>query len=355
MEGLKIKWIYRLCLLLLIGLVGIVFYYLKPVYSNIVIGIIKSSIPFLISFIIAYLLHPPVEYIHRKGLKRVYAILLIYVLFFGGLALSLYLLFPIFKQQWNDILSSFPKVLSLYDHLLDKIESKTNRMPIFLHERIDLMISGAELLGMSMVDRTGKWMKLLINNVIFIFVIPFIVFYFLKDFKALSKLFWKCIPSKWRTETKGLAYELNNSFGKYIRGQLLICLILLIMATIFLWIGRMNYSLVLGIFIGITDIIPYFGPIIGAIPALFLAASEGTGMLIRVAIILIVLQFIEGNLLSPIIIGKSIRIHPVIIMFSLLVAGEIAGFTGLLLAVPILVVIISVIRYFSKRKRQLSS
>jgi predicted PurR-regulated permease PerM len=117
----------------------------------------------------------------------------------------------------------------------------------------------------------------------------------------------------------------------------------------------MKYSLVLGIFIGITDIIPYFGPIIGAIPALFLAASEGTGMLIRVAIILIVLQFIEGNILSPIIIGKSIRIHPVIIMFSLLVAGEIAGFTGLLLAVPVLVVIISVIRYFSKRKQQLSS
>lgn len=355
MDGLKLKWIYRLCLILLIGLIGIVFYYLKPVYFHVVIGIIKSTIPFLIGLVIAYLLHPFIEYIHKKGIKRAYAILLIYFLFFGGAALGLYLLFPIFKQQWNDILLSFPKVLALYDSFLSKIEHKTSRMPIFLHNRVDSMINGAEQLGLSLVNRTGDWMKHFINNFISIVIIPFIVFYFLKDYKILAGIFMKCIPTKWRDETRGLAIELDNTFGKYIRGQILVCFLLFIMATIFLWIGRMKYALVLGLIIGITDIIPYFGPIIGALPALFLAASEGTSLLIRVGIILIVLQLIEGNVLSPLIIGKSIHTHPVIIMFTLLVAGEVAGFTGLLLAVPALVVVISVIRYFSKRNQHVSS
>jgi len=355
MDGLKLKWIYRLSLILLIGLVGIVFYYLKPVYLHIVIGIIKSMVPFLIGLIIAYLLHPAVEYIHKKGLRRVFAILLIYLLFFGGFALSLYLLFPVFKQQYNDILKSFPKVLSLYDSFLYKIERKTSRMPIFLHTRIDLMINKAELLGLSLVNRSGEWMKQVVNNFISIFIIPFIVFYFLKDYKLLSDIFLKMIPKKWRNETKGLARELNDTFGKYIRGQILVCFLLFVMATMFLWIGRMKYALVLGVIIGITDIIPYFGPIIGALPTLFLAASEGTSLLIRVGIILIVLQLIEGNLLSPLIIGKSIHTHPVIIMFTLILGGEIAGFMGLIIAVPALVVLISVIRYFKYRKHRLSS
>ncbi|WP_088066990.1 AI-2E family transporter [Gottfriedia luciferensis] len=355
MDGLKLKWIYRLCLILLIGLVGIVFYYLKPVYLHIIIGVIKSTVPFLIGLVIAYLLHPAIEYIHKKGLKRVYAILLIYLLFFGGIALGLYLLFPIFKQQWEDILKSFPKVTALYDNFLTKIDRKTSRMPIFLHNRIDLMINGAEKSVLSLINRSGEWMKKLVNNIISIFIIPFIVFYFLKDYKVLTNMFWKIIPFKWRDETKGLAKELDNTFGKYIRGQILVCFLLFVLATIFLWIVRMKYALVLGVIIGITDIIPYFGPIIGALPTLFLAASEGTSLLIRVGFILIVLQLIEGNVLSPLIIGKSIHTHPVIIMFSLLVAGEIAGFIGLLIAVPVLVVIISVIRYFNNRKEHLST
>ncbi|MEH6937072.1 AI-2E family transporter [Bacillus sp. JJ664] len=355
MDGLKLKWIYRLCLILLIGLIGIVFYYLKPVYYHIIIGILKALIPFLIGLIIAYLLHPAIEYIHKKGLKRVYAILLIYLLFFGGAVLGLYLLIPIFKQQWNDILLSFPKVLSLYDTFLSKIERKTSRMPIFLHNRVDLMINGAEQFGISLVNRTGDWMKHFVNNFISIIIIPFIVFYFLKDYKVLADIMIKFIPTKWRDETKGLAVELDNTFGKYIRGQIFVCFLLFIMATIFLWIGKMKYALVLGLIIGITDIIPYFGPIIGALPTLFLAASEGTNLIIRVGIILIVLQLIEGNVLSPLIIGKSIHTHPVIIMFTLLVAGEVAGFTGLLLAVPGLVVVISILRYFHNRKQHLSS
>jgi predicted PurR-regulated permease PerM len=355
MENLKIKWIYRLCLLLLIGLVCIVFYYLNPVYLPIITGICKAIIPFVIAFVISYLLHPVIQFIHKKGMKRAYAILLIYILFFGGIALGIYLLLPVLREQWNEILKSFPRIMALYDLFINKINVNTSRMPQFLHQRIDLMINGAEKWAISTVDKSGKMAKHLINNFLFIVLIPVIVFYFLKDYKFLSRLLLKLIPRKWRNETVELTHQLDLTFGKYIRGQVLVCFLLFIFATIFFWIFRMKFALVLGLFIGITDLIPYFGPIIGAIPALFLALSISYSMVIRVAIIIIVLQIIESNVLSPFIIGKSIHIHPIIIMFTLLVGGEIGGILGLLISVPSLVIGISLIRYLKHRKGHMTS
>ncbi|MBP0723797.1 AI-2E family transporter [Bacillus sp. RG28] len=355
MENLKIKWIYRLCLLLLIGLVCIVFYYLKPVYLPIINGICKAIIPFVIAFVISYLLHPLIQFIHKKGMKRGYAILLIYFLFFGGIALGIYLLLPVLREQWNEILKSFPRIMALYDLFINKINVNTSRMPHFLHQRIDLMINGAEKWAISTVDKSGEMAKHLINNFLFIVLIPVIVFYFLKDYKFLSRLLLKLVPRKWRNETVELTHQLDLTFGKYIRGQVLVCFLLFIFATIFFWIFRMKFALVLGLFIGITDLIPYFGPIIGAIPALFLALSISYSMVVRVAIIIIVLQIIESNVLSPFIIGKSVHIHPIIIMFTLLVGGEIGGILGLLISVPTLVIGISFIRYLKQRKGHMPS
>ena len=105
----------------------------------------------------------------------------------------------------------------------------------------------------------------------------------------------------------------------------------------------MKYPLLLGIIIGITDIIPYFGPILGAIPALMIAATVSTSLLIKAGITIAILQFVESNILSPYIVGKSLRMHPVIIMLALLVGGEVAGIVGLLISVPVLAVIRTVI------------
>lgn len=109
------------------------------------------------------------------------------------------------------------------------------------------------------------------------------------------------------------------------------------------WFIGMKYPLLLGIIIGVTDIIPYFGPILGAIPTLMIAATVSTSLLIKAGITIAILQFLESNILSPYIVGKSLRMHPVIIMFALLVGGEVAGIVGLLISVPILAVIRTVV------------
>ena len=101
----------------------------------------------------------------------------------------------------------------------------------------------------------------------------------------------------------------------------------------------MEYPLLLGTIIGITNVIPYFGPIIGAVPAVIIAASISVKMVIIVGVVVLVLQFLEGNILSPLIVGKSLHMHPVLIMFGLLVGGEIAGVAGLIIAVPVLAIL----------------
>ena len=111
------------------------------------------------------------------------------------------------------------------------------------------------------------------------------------------------------------------------------------MATQALWFYHVPYALLLGVIIGVTNIIPYIGPIIGAVPAAIIAATISIKLVITIVIIIFVLQFLEGNVLSPLIVGKSLHIHPLFIMLALLLGGEFGGVLGLILAVPILAVV----------------
>jgi predicted PurR-regulated permease PerM len=105
----------------------------------------------------------------------------------------------------------------------------------------------------------------------------------------------------------------------------------------------MKYPLLLGIIVGVTDIIPYFGPILGAIPTLMIAATVSMNLVIKAGITLAILQFVESNILSPYIVGRSLRMHPVVIMLALLIGGEIGGLVGLLLSVPLLAILRTII------------
>jgi predicted PurR-regulated permease PerM len=110
-------------------------------------------------------------------------------------------------------------------------------------------------------------------------------------------------------------------------------------AALFFWFFHLRYPLLLGFLVGITDVIPYFGPIIGAIPAVIIAATISVKMVLISVVIIIILQFLEGNILSPYIMGKSLHMHPLIIIAAITAGGEIGGVIGLILAVPVLVVL----------------
>lgn len=296
-------------------------------------------VPFLMAIFITYLLHPLVEKIHARGLPRPIAILIIYILFFGGVSYGVYQAIPILLNQLRDLVESVPELMDSYRLWLQQIEYSTSNLPSGLHARIDEAFASFENSIDVIIARVVAMAKGLFNSILIIAIVPFVVFYMLKDYDQMKKAVWYLTPRRWRKPGQLFLKDVDESLGNYIRGQLLVCLLVAIIASLALWLAGMKYPLLLGFIIGITDIIPYFGPIIGAVPAVIIAATISNQMILIVVMIIFALQFIEGNLLSPLIVGKSLHMHPIMIMAALLLGGEVGGVVGLLIAVPILAVI----------------
>ncbi|MBM7701420.1 AI-2E family transporter [Metabacillus iocasae] len=339
MREVSFRWFYRLGIVLLVLLCIFVFFKIQFLWLPFVGMVFKAISPFLIAAFITYLLHPIIEKIHENGLPRPLAILIIYLFFFGGIGYGIYKGFPLFLAQLKDLNEQLPQLTTLYKEWMTEIHERTSTLPNGVHERIEEGIDDLERAVDSLVTRLMEGVKSLLNAFIVIVIIPFIVFYMLKDVTLIKKAAAFLTPPKWHEPGKRFLHDVNESLGNYIRGQFFVCLIIGGIATLVLWLFHVPYALLLGTIIGITNVIPYFGPIIGAIPGAIIAATISTKLVIIVLCVVFSLQFLEGNVLSPLIVGKSLHIHPLFIMFALLLGGELGGIIGLILAVPILSVL----------------
>ncbi|EIT85289.1 putative permease [Fictibacillus macauensis ZFHKF-1] len=330
-----IQWMQWLSIVLLLFLCSWLLLLLAP-YGSGLLNVLRSvGIPFLLALFLAYLLHPLVEWLHHHGMPRTPAILCIYLLFFGGLAFGLYKGIPQLIVQLRELMESLPLIVHSYEDGLAFIDHHTSHFPRSIHIRIeDYIHSGEEYVQQSLLHSL-TFFKRIVDYFFLIIVIPFLVFYFLKDIDVMKRAIWYVTPPAWRKEGRSLLIDIHHTLGGYIRGQLIVGGLLGIGAMIALWLVGMPYPIVLGIIIALTDIIPYFGPILGAIPVLFIAFTISTKMVLFTALIMLALQFIEGNILSPFIVGKSLHIHPALIIFALLVGGQIGGVVGLIIAVPL--------------------
>lgn len=333
------RWIHRMSLILLIFLCLFIGMKLKPIWIPIVTGVEAISIPILIAYFISFILHPLVEWVHKKGVSRTLAILIIYCIFFGGIGFSIYKYYPTVLEQLEEIGNQSPKLIHMYDDWNENVETQVEKMPNVVHEKIDFIMLDIQKKLSNLANKATDTIQEIVTKGIIFIIIPFLVFYFLKDYQLFKEYFWKLIPRKWHSEMKRILEEVNFSLGGYIRGQLLVCFILFLMSSIIFWFIHLKYPVLLGVFIGLTDIIPYFGPILGAIPAVFFAATVSVNKAILTVCMILILQFIESNILGPFIVGRTIKIHPVFIMLSLLVGGSIWGFLGVLVAVPSLIVL----------------
>lgn len=354
---IRVKWYYRLGFLLLLFIVIYVFTKLQALWVPVIELIFTLFIPFSLAAFITYLLHPTVEALHSKGLHRGLAILVIYSLFFGGVGFVLYRGIPALIHQLRDLAENTPVFASQYKQMVNNIMDETSRWPAGIHDRIEEGINRLERSLDLFIARTMTLLLDSFDSFITIAIIPFIAFYMLKDFSAMKRAVWYLTPKRWRRPGAKFLHEVDKSLGSYIRGQLLVCLIIGLLSSLFFWIAGIKYPLLLGAIVGITNIIPYFGPIIGAIPAVIIAATMSVKMVLISLAIVFSLQFLEGNILSPLIVGKSLHMHPLMIMFALLAGGEVAGILGMILAVPVLVILRAAVvngrdHFILEKKRQ---
>ena len=339
MRDRQIKWLLRITMLLLGLLTIYVFFKLHNIWDPFFIMFKAIFIPFLISAFITYLLHPIIDKLHHTGVPRSISILIIYFLFFGIIGYGFYKGIPVLVNQLRDLSESFPQFTSTYKHWVDSIHNQTNQWPDGIHERVEDMLQQVEEWLALTVEKVINSLKGIFDYVLLLAIIPFLVFYMLKDNDQIKKAAWYMTPRKWRKAAIHFLKDIDHSLGNYIRGQFFVCIIIGGIAFLSLWIFKVKYPLILGLLIGLTNIIPYFGPVIGAVPALIIAATMSTKTVIIVIVLILALQFIEGNILGPLVVGKTLHMHPIIIMLALLAGGEIGGVVGLMIAVPIVVIL----------------
>ncbi|QOY36288.1 AI-2E family transporter [Anaerobacillus isosaccharinicus] len=339
MEPLPIKWLLRVVSLLVIFLCGYVFLLLSPIWQPVLTVLIRVSLPFLIAGAITYLLHPIVEQMKSMGVPRPISILLIYIAFMFVFAYLLMKGTPYIIDEVKDLMENIPHFVNIYRDVVGDFYKQTSMMPDGFRVKVEGWLTNIEGVAAEGVVGTVENLGGLFDYLLMIIIIPFLVFYLLKDFNLLEKTAWYLTPRKWRSSGRELLRNINVSLGNYIRGQLLVCLVVAVIATIGLWLIGMPYAVILGIFIGVTNIIPYFGPIIGAIPVAIIAFTESFQLVLLGLMVNFGIQLVEGNILSPLIVGKSLHMHPILIMFALIVGGEVGGIIGLIIAVPILAII----------------
>ncbi|TVY12054.1 AI-2E family transporter [Paenibacillus cremeus] len=300
--------------------------------------------PFIIAMIISYVLNPIVRLLGARKVPRSMAVLLIYAVFITSSTVVLMNMIPMFMKQLTQLNQSMPelafKAQSIVDGvngnqlLPDSVRAGLNQSLAKLENAIALAIS-------EYIRNIGS----MINTLFLIFITPFMAFYMLKDFQLIEKTALAIVPKTQRKQIVTMLVDIDTALGNYIRGQFLVCLIIGGLAYVGYWLIGMPYALLFACVVAVFNIVPYLGPFLGAAPALVVAATISVKMVLYVVLVNTACQILEGNVISPQVVGRSLKMHPLLIMFALLVGGELAGVVGLILAVPVFAVIKVIVQH----------
>ncbi|MBA4493015.1 AI-2E family transporter [Paenactinomyces guangxiensis] len=330
------RWLIRSVLTLV--LLGIIFLLLQMnPYIRGLFAFFKAVLgPFFIAMIISYLLNPIVNLLSQRAVPRSVAVLLIYSLFIASVVTLVMNMLPLLEKQIYELAEHFPEWNARIQIMINEYNDHSKDwLPVSIRKGIEKSLSRLEQ-GIS--DGVGNMMggiSSTINQIFLAFIIPFLAFYMMKDAKTIEKSMMTLLPGQNRRGLIRLLRDMDRALGNYVRGQLLVCIVVGLLAYIgYLLIG-LPYALLLAAIVSVFNLIPYLGPFFGAIPAILVAVTESTEMVIAVIIVNLIVQILEGNVISPQIVGRTLHMHPLFIIFALLVGGELGGIFGLLLAVPL--------------------
>lgn len=348
---------FTLIILILVGI--LIFLYNKIAFIFVPLMVILSSIiaPVILAIVMYYLFNPLVNWLERHKVKRIWGIILLYlavITLFTGLIV---LIVPVIQEQVISFVENFPGYVetltnkfnqwSAYSIFEPSINSATKWFYGFIRDVpgniVDNLSTTAD--GISNVMSTVS--KVVITLVIF----PIFSFFLLKDDKKFIQYTIKIVPPKFRSDFISVFATINNQVASYIKGQLIVSLCIGFLMYIGFMIIGLNYAAVIALVAAVTCIIPYIGPAIAFMPALIIAVIHSPFMLFKLLVVWIVVQTLEGQFVSPNIMGKSLNIHPLTIIIVLLVMGELLGVVGLILGIPIYAIIKVIVTFvFQKYK-----
>ncbi len=298
------------------------------------------------SIIIAYLLNPLVNIIERKGTSRAISVLLVYLILIALILIVSFSIIPRLSSEFQNLAKVLPtqfnKIYDYFNEFYIKYSSQLENLPPEfdgVREVVSENLNKLQSILISSLKGLTNSIITVFSKVVSLVIIPILTFYFLKDKEYFKKKLYLLVPKRYRNNTLRLSREIDSVLSKFIRGQLIVATFVGIATTIGLLIIGVDFAIIIGMVAGIADIIPYFGPIIGILPALVFALLESPIKAVWVIVVFVVIQQLEGNIVAPKIVGESVGLHPVIVMLALLIGGNFFGILGMLLAVPIAAII----------------
>ncbi len=350
--GISKKILNLVYIIMVIGIIFLTTLLIKELgVLNFILTILKILTPFFIGFIIAWIFNPLVIKLENKGLKRSVASIIVYLIFISFLFLFFYFLIPTIYNQLNDFITTLPNILSQLEDWIDNLFS--NIKSINIENIKETIFSSLDNIGNSISNNLPN---LIINSVGTIFsgigtiVISLVIgIYMLIDFKSIRKHLLKLLPNKYEKDVTKLINNMTVEVRKYVNSTLLVAFMVFIGDFIGFAIAGLKAPILFALLCGITDLIPYIGPYIGGIAAVIVGFSQGSFMGIVILIIVVVVQIIENCILQPIVMSKTMKLHPVTIMLGLLIFDYFFGIVGMVIATPTIALIKVIFSFFQEK------
>ena len=303
-----------------------------------VVAFLKDlMLPIVISIFLSYLLEPAVDAMENRGMNRTAAVSLLFVVIISLIGVAVATLSDqlmdevqhlvsgsnlqdpqkIIDQMRTNLEASFPSLAQT--HIFERLAEKASvYISNFLNTSVESLTRLVSALGVSII-------------------IPFIVFFFLKDSRQLKKLIVQSMPNRWFEMALSLIHKISLQLGNYIRGQLTDSAIVGVMIIIALSILNIRYAIFIGLLGGLANMIPYLGPIVGGIPAVLVSVMDSGDFSAVPSIILAfaVIKIIDDIIVQPIVVSKSVELHPVLVILAIVAGGHIGGVLGMIIAVPL--------------------
>lgn len=341
-------WVLAMALIIYIATkISFVFQPVLVLFSTLFIPVISAGFLF-------YLLNPLIKVMQKLKIKRSYAIILVMFLFLSGAILFIIKTFPILMGQLSDLIENSPAILS-------DIEIQTKHIASFsIFDNVDLegtlnrlnlsIDAFSKTILSSFTTSISSIIAGVANLTIVLITVPIVLFYMFHDGEKLQLATTRLFPDKYQKHVFELLHQTNLIITAYISGKGLASIFVAVLIYFgFLLIG-LPYTLLLAIINGFTNLIPFIGPFIGAVPAFIIALTISPTTALLVTIIILIVQQLDVNLLTPKFVGKSLAIHPLTIIFILLVAGKMLGIVGIIFGVPAFAVIKTIVVYIKNNR-----
>ncbi|MCW42625.1 AI-2E family transporter [Listeria monocytogenes] len=334
------KFVLGLLIFLLVALDIYLLTKIAFIFDPLMVILKTVAAPIILAGISYYLFNPIIDWLEKHKWKRGWAIALLYLVIIGLIILLFSFVIPAVKDQIVSLFKSFPGYWdqitqkfdefsrsSLFDQIKDKLNTNMSDIMKTLSTKGTSVINSA-------ISSIGSIVGTVTEVVLAIVTTPLVLFYLLKDGKKLPDFLLKMLPVNGRAHTRQVLGEANHQISSYIRGQIIVSLCIGILLFIGYLIIGLPYALTLAIIAACTSIVPYLGPAIAITPAIIIAIVTSPWLLIKLIIVWCVVQLLEGKFISPQVMGKTLKVHPITILFVILVAGNLFGVLGVIFAVP---------------------